>query len=143
MNILARNIERYIWKSVVYNYGIPYAFVTDNGKQFDCESFQEWCAKLHIKNYYLSPGHLQANGQVEATNKTIFKILKKKLSDRKGDWAEDLPKVHCAYRTTKRTSTEETLYALAFGPEAVIIAEVGSGSYRVETFCEDLDGKIN
>jgi hypothetical protein len=56
----------------------------------------------------LLPGHPQANGLVEATNKTIFKILKKKLGDRKRDWAEDLPKVLWAYRTTKKTATEET-----------------------------------
>jgi hypothetical protein len=82
----------------------------------------------------LSPRHPQANGQVVATNKTIFKILKKMLVDRKGDWADDLPKALWAYRTTKRTPTEETPYALSFGTEAIIPAKLGSGSYRVETF---------
>jgi hypothetical protein len=71
---------------------------------------------------------------VEATNKTIFKILKKKLGDRKGEWAEDLPEVLWAYRTTRRTPTEETPYALAFGTEVVIPAELGSGSLRVESY---------
>ena len=87
-----------------------------------------------MRNYFSSPGHPQANGQVKATNKTIFKTLKKKLGDRKGDWADDLPKVLWAYRTTKRTPTEETPYALAFGIEAIIPTELGLGSYRVETF---------
>jgi hypothetical protein len=41
--------------------------------------------------------HPQANGQIEATNKTIFKILKKKLGDHKGDWAKDLLEVLWAY----------------------------------------------
>jgi hypothetical protein len=71
---------------------------------------------------------------VEANNKTIFKILKKKLGDRKGDWADDLPEVLWAYRTTRRTPMEETLYALAFRTEAVIPAELGSGSLRVESY---------
>ena len=74
------------------------------------------------------------NGQVEATNKMIFKILKKKLSDRKGELEEDLPEVLWEYRTTKRTPNEETPYALAFGMEAVILAKVGLGSYHIETF---------
>ncbi|XP_059436621.1 uncharacterized protein LOC132169636 [Corylus avellana] len=111
----------------------------DNGKQFDCDSFWEWCAKLHIRNYFSSSGHPQANGQVEATNKTIFKILKKKLGKRKGNWAEDLPEVLWAYCTTKRTPTEENPYALTFGTEAVIPAEVGSGSFCVETFKSKLN----
>jgi transposase InsO family protein len=70
-------------------------------KQFDCQPFQEWCLKLKIRNYYSSPGHLQANGQVEMTNKTIFKTRKKKLRDQIGSWADELPEVLWAYRTTK------------------------------------------
>jgi hypothetical protein len=34
----------------------------------------------------------------------------------------------------KKTVTEETPYAFAFGVEAVILAEIGSGSYCVEVF---------
>jgi hypothetical protein len=134
VNITAKTIQRFLWKNVVCRYGIPHAFVIDNGKQFDCEPFRKWCAELHIRNYFSSPGHPQANGQVEATNKTIFKILKKKLGDRKGGWADDLLEVLWAYRTTKRTPTEETPYALAFGTEAVIPTELGSGSLRVESY---------
>jgi ribonuclease HI len=134
VNITAKVIERFLWKNIVYRYGVPHAFVTDNGKQFDCEPFRKWCAELHIRNYFSSLGHPQANGQVEATNKTIFKILKKKLDDKKGDWANYLPEVLWAYRTTKRTPTEETPYALAFGTEAIIPAELGSESLRVEAY---------
>ncbi|XP_059441893.1 uncharacterized protein LOC132174218 [Corylus avellana] len=134
VNITAKSIERFLWKNVVCRCGIPHAFITANRKQFDYESFREWCAKLHIRNYYSSPAHPQANGQVEATNKTILKILKKKLGDRKEDWVDDLPKVLWAYRTTKRVPTKETPDALAFKTEAVIPAEIGSGSYRVESF---------
>jgi hypothetical protein len=133
-SITTKCIKRFLWKNVICRYGIPHAFVTNNGKQFDCDSFRRCCAKLHIINYFSSPGHPQANGLVEATNKTIFKILKKKLGNHKEDWAEDLLEVLWAYRTTKKTPTEETPYALAFGTEAVIPAEVGSRSYRVEAF---------
>jgi hypothetical protein len=133
-SITAKCIEKFLWKNIIGRHGIPHAFVIDNGKQFDCDSFQEWCAKLNIRIYFSSLGHPQANGLVEATNKTIFKILKKKLGDRKGDWAKDLPEVLWAYRTTKKTATEETPYALTFGTVAVIPVEIGSGSYRVEAF---------
>jgi hypothetical protein len=134
VNITSKSIERFLWKNVVCYYGVPHAFVTDNGKQFYCEPFRKWCAELHIRNYFSSPGHPQANGQVEATNKTIFKILKMKLGDRKGDWVDYLPEVLWAYWTTRRTPTEETPYALAFGTEAIIPVELGSGSPRVESY---------
>jgi hypothetical protein len=135
-NITTTAIQRFLWRNVICRYGVPHAFVTDNGKQFDCEPFRKWCAELRIRNYFSSPGQPQTNGQVEATNKTIFKILKKKLGDRKGNWVDDLPEVLWAYRTTKRTPMEESPYALAFGIEAVIPAELGSGSLRVESYKE-------
>ena len=40
VNIIAKSIEQFLWKNVVYRYGIPHAFMTNNRKQFDCDSFQ-------------------------------------------------------------------------------------------------------
>ena len=137
VNITANSIKRFLWKNVVCRYGIPHAFVTNNGKQFDCDSFWKWCAKLHIRNYFSSPGHPQAYGQIEATNKTIFKTLKNKFGDKKRDWANDLPEVLWVYWTTNKTPIEETPYALAFRTEAIIPVKLGSGSYRVENFRQE------
>jgi hypothetical protein len=39
VNITAKCMERFIWKNIIYRYGIPHAFVTNNGKQFDYDSF--------------------------------------------------------------------------------------------------------
>jgi IS30 family transposase len=141
VNITAKCIERFPWKNAICHYGVPHAFVTDNGKQFDYDSFRKWCAELYIRNYFSSPGHPQANGQVEATNKTIFKILKKKLGDKKRDWADDLLEVLEAYQTTRKTLTEETPYALAFEIEAIILAELGSGFLKLETFKVETNDK--
>jgi hypothetical protein len=46
--ITTTNVTSFLWKSVVCRFGIPHAFVTDNGKQFDCGPFQKWCSKLRI-----------------------------------------------------------------------------------------------
>jgi hypothetical protein len=32
VNIIAKSIERFLWKNVVCCYGIPHAFIIDNGK---------------------------------------------------------------------------------------------------------------
>jgi hypothetical protein len=63
VNITAKSIERFLWKNVVCCYGVPHAFVTDNGKQFDCDSFRKWCAELHIRNYFSSPDILRQMGK--------------------------------------------------------------------------------
>ena len=49
-------------------YGIPRVLVSNNGKQFDNDPFQDFCSQLGIKNHYSTPTHPQANGQVEVTN---------------------------------------------------------------------------
>ena len=108
--------------------------VSDNGKQFDNNAFKDFCLKLGIKNHYLSPAHPQANGQVEVTNRTLLKIIKTQLEGAQGIWPDKLPSVLWAYRTTARTPTREIPFRLAYGADAVIPAEVGLTSYRVENY---------
>jgi hypothetical protein len=85
------------------------------------------------------PVHPQANGQVEATNKTVFKILKKKLKVKKGTWVEELPEVLWAYWTTKRSPTEETPFTLACGVKVVVLVEIVSPSFRVTNYSSGLN----
>ncbi|XP_042944810.1 uncharacterized protein LOC122278690 [Carya illinoinensis] len=65
---------------------IPQSLITDNGRQFNSDHYKEWCAELKIKAKYSSPGHPQANGQAEPTNKALLSILKKKVAETKGEW---------------------------------------------------------
>ena len=78
--------------------------------------------------------HPQANGQVKAANIVINKLLKIRLGEKKGAWVDELPGVLWAYRITHKTATGETPFALAFGHEAVIPAEIGVGTHRTEYF---------
>ena len=95
------------------------------------------CAELGIKNYYSSPAHPQSNGQDEVTIRTLKAALKTKLEDLKGSWVEYLLEVLWAYRTTQKSATRETPFALAFGTEAVAPIEVGIKSLRVELASEE------
>ena len=67
-------------------------------------------------------------------NKTILNGLKRRLDGAKGRWAEELPSVLWAYRTTPRRSTGETPFSLTYGAEAVIPTEVNLCSARVTEF---------
>ena len=106
--------------------------VSDNGKQFNNSAFRDFCSELGIKNYYSSPAHPQANEQVEVTNRTLLKIIKTRLKGAKGIWPDELPSVLWAYRMTTRTPTRETPFRLTYRADAVIPAEVGLTSYRVQ-----------
>ena len=135
--IMEKNIRHFVWRNIICRYRIPRVLVSDNGKQFDNNAFRDFCLELGIKNHYLSLAHLQANGQVEVTNRSLLKIIKTRLVGAKGIWPDKLPSVLWAYRTTARTPTGETPFQLAYGINAVIPAEVGLTSYRVENYNED------
>ena len=62
----------------------------------------------------------------------MLKIIKTRHDEAKGIWPEELPSVLWAYRTTARTPTGETPFRLTYGNEAVILAEIGLTSYRVD-----------
>uniref|UniRef100_A0A2N9IMK3 Uncharacterized protein n=1 Tax=Fagus sylvatica TaxID=28930 RepID=A0A2N9IMK3_FAGSY len=120
--------------------GIDYftkAFISDNGRQFDNSPFREFCEELGIHNHYSSPGHPQANGQVEVTNRSLLKMIKTRLEGAKGLWPEELPNILWAYRTTARTPTGETPFRLTYGTEAVIPVEVGLTTWRTNNYDEE------
>ena len=106
--------------------------MSDNGKKFENAKFRDFCAELGIKNYYSSPTHLQSKGQAEVTIRTLKATLKTKLEDLKDKWVEYLPEVLWAYRTTCKSATRETPFALAYDTEAVAPVEVGLKSIRIE-----------
>ncbi|XP_062005650.1 uncharacterized protein LOC133722800 [Rosa rugosa] len=101
-------------------FGVPDTIVTDNGTQFDNDELRAYTENLGTRILYASPAHPQTNGQVEAINKIIKKILKKKLDKTKGLWASKLPEVLWAIRTTATEATGETPFCMAFGYEAFI-----------------------
>ena len=106
--------------------------ISNNGKQFDNQKSKNFCVELGIKNYYSSPAHPQSNGQAKVTIRTLKAALKTKLEDHKGKWVEYLLEVLWAYRTTCKSATRETPFALAFGTEAVAPIEVGLESPKVK-----------
>ena len=131
--ITEKRICSFVWRNIIYRYGIPKVLVSDNGKQFENSAFRNFCLELGTS----TQAHPQANEQVEVTNRSLLKIIKTRLEGAKGIWPDDLPSVLWAYRTTARTPTGETTFRLAYGVDAVIPAEVGLTSYWVENYAED------
>ena len=86
--ITEAKVQNFVWKNIVCRFGIPRTIILDNGHQFDSHGFRSFCSSLGIKNKYSSPGHLQANGQTEVTNRTLLRIIKSRLVGAKGAWPE-------------------------------------------------------
>ncbi|KAM1068355.1 hypothetical protein ACFX2A_000331 [Malus domestica] len=62
----------------------------------------------------------QGNRRDKTSNKMILDCLKKSLTSKKGKWPDELPGCLWAYRTTKRRTTSEALFSLAFSLKAII-----------------------
>ena len=133
-NIRDIDVKKFMWKNIVTRFGVPNTLISDNGMQFDSRAFRDFCQDLGIMNRYSTSAYPQSNGQAKAVNKTILNGLKKRLDGAKGNWAEELPNVLWAYRTTPRRSTGETPFSLTYGAEVVIPAEVNLCSARVDEF---------
>ena len=66
--ITEAKIQSFVWKNIICRFGIPQIIISDNGRQFNSQGFKDFCSSLGIKNYFSSPGHPQANKQIEVTN---------------------------------------------------------------------------
>ena len=42
--IIMKNVRSFVWRYIIYKYGIPRVLVSDNGKQFDNNSFRDFCS---------------------------------------------------------------------------------------------------
>ncbi|XXG46965.1 hypothetical protein AAC387_Pa02g1687 [Persea americana] len=134
-SITELDTKNFVWKNIITRFGIPRTLISDNGTQFDSNLFKSFCQEYGIRNIYSTPAYPQSNGQAEISNKVLLDRIKKRLDRAKGRWAEELPSVLWAYRTTPRRSTSVTPFSLAYGMEAVIPLEVGLPTLRSE-LCE-------
>ena len=55
--ITEKNVQSFIWRNIIYRYGILRVLVSDNEKQFNIELFRDFCSQLGIKNHYFLPAH--------------------------------------------------------------------------------------
>ncbi|CAL1387826.1 unnamed protein product [Linum trigynum] len=129
--ITEAHVRKFTRKNIFTRFGLPESIVTDHGKQFDYKKFVEFCDAHGVILRFSSVAYLQANGQAEAANKTIYHGLHTRLMGVKGRWVEELPIVLWAHRTTYKFATGETPFAVTYGSEAVIPVEVNIPSYRV------------
>jgi len=123
--ITARNVQGFVWKSIICRYGIPHTIVSDNGRQFIDRTLIAFYEGMGIRHVNSSVEHPQTNGQAETANKVILNELKKRLGIAKGRWPEELLEVLWAYRCTPQTSTRETPYSMVYRIDAMIPVEVG------------------
>jgi transposase InsO family protein len=67
-------------QSIIYRFGMPRRFLTDNGTQFKGAKFLRYYVDFGIQHQPSSTAHPQANGQVERANGLILSGMKTRMS---------------------------------------------------------------
>ncbi|CAN6440395.1 unnamed protein product [Victoria cruziana] len=115
----ARHVVSFIRKNLLCQFGIPHDIVSDNGTHFKNERMRELCTKFHIHHHFSAPYYPQGNGQAEATNKIMIRVLERTVETGR-DWHEKIFDALWAYRTTIRTPTNATPAELVYETEIVV-----------------------
>ncbi|KAD4981704.1 hypothetical protein E3N88_18375 [Mikania micrantha] len=124
VQVREKEVISFIKRNILTRFGIPAEITCDNGSQFIGKRTTNFCEAWGIKMITSTPVHPKANGQAESRNKIIINNPKKNLGSNKGKWAEELPFVLWADRTTTKNATGQTPFLLVFGSEAVLPTEM-------------------
>jgi ribosomal protein L21E len=92
---------------------------------------REFVDSYGIKLLNSSPYYAQTNGQSESSNKTLVKLIKKKIEDNPRRWHEVLSEALWAHHISRHGATKVTPFELVYGQEAVLPVEVNLGAYRL------------
>ena len=131
----------FVKEHIVYRFGIPQTITTDQGTMFTSEEFRDFTADMGIKLLNSSPYNAQANGQAEASNQIMIKLIKKKIEEQPRKWYLTLNETLWAYRMACHGSIKSSPYELVYGHNAVLPWEIQTGSRRV-TLQNDLIAEV-
>jgi transposase InsO family protein len=76
-NMTHREVIQFVLEHIVHRFGLPQMLTTDQGVAFMSHQFKEFAGSLKIKLLDSSPYYAQANGQAEAHNKILIKMIKR------------------------------------------------------------------
>jgi len=80
----------FIQKYIIHRFGIPETITTDQGFVFTGRKMVKFAEDTSYKLLTSTPYYAQANGQVEAANKNIISIIKRKTKRKPKNWHEVL-----------------------------------------------------
>jgi transposase InsO family protein len=125
-----KKVINFVLEHIVHRFGVPQTLTTNQGALFMSHQFKDFAESLKIKLMNSSPYYAHANGQAEASNKTLIKLVTKKI-DEIQRWHELLSEALWAHRTSKHRATKVSPFELVYGQEALLPMEINLQACRV------------
>jgi cell wall assembly regulator SMI1 len=126
-----REVIEFITEHIIYRFSIPQTLTTDQGTSLVSKEVREFAKSYKIKLLNSSSFYAQANGQTDSSNKTLIKLIKKKIEENLKRWQEILSEALWAHRISKHGATKVTLFELVYGQEVVLPVEVNLDAYKL------------
>jgi hypothetical protein len=138
--VTSENMVEFVKEHIIYRFGIPQTITTDQGAQFVSLEFREFAESMGIKLFNSSPYYAQDNGQAEASNKIMIKLIQKKIDQKPKMCHSVLNEALWAYRMAPHGATTTSPYELVYGHHAVLPWGIQSDFRRV-VLQKDLSSK--
>ena len=124
-------VANFVREHIITRFGIPRKLISDNGTPFINKDMKGLTEAYHIRHGRSTPYYPQGNGQVEATNRVMLKILKKMKHEYRGKWNDHMTNVLWACRSSVKTATGFSPFSLVYGTEAISLVELVVPTTRV------------
>jgi hypothetical protein len=130
-NMTHKEVIHFILEHIVHKFAIPQILTIDQGSSFMSHQVHEFVEPLKIKLLSSSPCYAQANSQAESSNKTLIKLIKKKIEENPKMWHEVLLEVLWAHRISKHSAIKVTPFELVYGQGVILLIEVNLDVLRI------------
>ena len=117
-------VANFVRKHIICKFDIPHKIATDNDTPFVNKDVRKLLDHCHIKHRKSTPYYPQGNGQTEATNRVLLRILSKMVHEYEGGWIEHLLETSWAYRSSSKIATGLSPFSLVYGTKAISPVEL-------------------
>ena len=124
-------VANFIKENIIVRFGVPHRIISDNGTPFVNSDVRKMLEFYQVKYHRSSTYYPQGNGQAEATNKTLIKIISKMSQEYTGGWVTHLLDTFWAYRNSPKSVTGFSPFSLVYETEVVSPVEIMTPSLRV------------
>jgi transposase InsO family protein len=123
-NMTHEEVIHFISEYIIHSFAIPQTQTTNQGSSFMSYQVREFAEFLKIKLLSSSPCYAQANGLAESSNKTLIKLIKKKIKENPKRWHEVLLEALWAHHISKHSATKVTPFELVYRQEVILPVQV-------------------
>jgi len=119
--------------------------MSDQGTEFLNKIFSETCKLIGVKRINTSPYHLQANGALERSHRTLGEYLRHYVDADQQNWDTYIPYAMFTYNSSEHQSTGKPPYALLYGRTLQVpssLTKPPEPQYNYDDYQEELKQRL-